>query len=141
MKIQKADPAARRKSLRIAGFAGLGLLALLVGGLVLGLDTREFPGAIAGYLVAAPRRGMIVISIGVAPIALFAIYLFVFGARVIRARRFPLPGQAVTRDTPIREGRAAIARARLLQTLAALLLLAALALPVIFARLLSLLAT
>lgn len=140
MKIQKADPAARRRSLLAVGIAGLVLFALLVGALLLGLDRRELAGAIAAHLLAAPRHGVALVSIGVAPVALYAIYMLVFGARVIRARRFPLPGQAVVRDTPIREGRAAVARGRLLQILAALLLLASLALPLIFARLLNSLA-
>ncbi len=137
MKIQKADPGARRKSLLFVGFVGIVLLALLVAGPLLGFDARDRLEAVAALILAAPRTGVIATAIGVAPIVLFAIYLFVIGARVIRAERFPLPGQAVVRDTPIREGRAAIFRGRVLQVLAVLLGLTAAALPIVLARVLA----
>ncbi len=133
MKIQKADPAARRKSLLIVGLAGI---VLLVAGLLFGFDEPDRIDAIAGLILESPRIGVIAMAVGAFPIVLFAIYLFVVGARVVRAERFPLPGQAVVRDTPIREGRAAIFHGRVLQALAVLLALAAAALPVILARVL-----
>ncbi len=133
MKIQKADPAARRKSLLIVGLAGI---VLLVAGLLFGFDEPDRIDAIAGLILESPRIGVIAMAVGALPIVLFAIYLFVVGARVVRAERFPLPGQAVGRDTPIREGRAAIVHGRVLQALAVLLALAAAALPVILARVL-----
>lgn len=55
---------------------------------------------------------------------------------MIRVERFPLPGQKVVRDTPVREGRAAIVHGRVLQALAVLLAVAAAALPVVLARVL-----
>lgn len=133
MKIQKADPTARRKSLLAAGLAGI---VLLVTGLMFGFGASDRVDAIAGFILESPRTGVIAMAIGALPIVLFAIYLFVFGARVIRAERFPLPGQAVVRDTPIREGRAAIVHGRVLQALAVLLAVAAAALPVVLARVL-----
>ncbi len=133
MKIQKADPAARRRSLLFVGLAGI---VLLLAGLVFGFDSTDRIGAIAEIILESPRRSVIAMAVGAVPVVLFAIYLFVIGARVIRAERFPLPGQAVVRDTPIREGRAAVVYGRVLQALAVLLMLAAAALPVVLARVL-----
>ena len=109
---------------------------LLVAGLAFGFGSTDRIDAIARFLLESPRAGVIAMAFGAVPIVLFAIYLFVFGARVIRAERFPLPGQAVVRDTPIREGHAAIVHGRVLQALAVLLALAAASLPVVLARVL-----
>lgn len=138
-KIQKADPADRRKALIVVGIAG-GLCALpLVAALFGALDLRARLDAAAAQFVASPPAGVAAMSVAVVPLVLFALYLVVFGARVIRAGRFPLPGQRVVRDTRIREGRAATVHGRVLQVLGILLGLAALSLPVIFARMLALL--
>jgi hypothetical protein len=45
-------------------------------------------------------------------------YLFTFGRRVVRAQRFPPPGQSVVRDTKIILSNEAVRRGRVLQCLA-----------------------
>jgi len=74
-----------------------------------------------------------------APLIAFAVYLWFFGGRVVRAQRFPLPGQRVIRDTPILEGQAATARGCGLKVVAVLLCVAAIVLCSMFWRLVSML--
>jgi Flp pilus assembly pilin Flp len=62
--------------------------------------------------------------------------LFRYGSRVAAARRFPLPGERVVRDTRVRNGAAAVSYARILQLLSLLLCGGAAALPVMFWRIL-----
>lgn len=57
----------------------------------------------------------------ITPILFLAHHLDQFARRVSAAKRFPPPGQAATRDTPILEGRPAVRRARIIQVLASLL--------------------
>jgi hypothetical protein len=52
------------------------------------------------------------------PLAGAALHLWSLGARVVRAARFPPPGLAVVRDTPVLTGEKAVVRGRLLRGLA-----------------------
>jgi len=67
------------------------------------------------------------------PLLGLSIYLMVLGQRIVRARRFPLPGMAVSRDTPVVRDAAAVARGRLLQAMAGVLLIMGLAVCVLVA--------
>ena len=60
----------------------------------------------------------------VSPPAGFGVYLWSFGRTVVRTKRFPPPGVAVIRDTPILQNQDAYRRGRLLQILAVLLFVA-----------------
>jgi hypothetical protein len=60
-----------------------------------------------------------------APLAGFAAYIWRLGARTLREERFPPEGFAVVRDVLVQRGAEARARGRLLQGLAAALLVAA----------------
>jgi hypothetical protein len=70
---------------------------------------------VSGVLLAAPLLG-------------FAVYLWLFARRVVRMQRFPPPGMRVVRDTSVLYGPSALARARLLQVLAGVLVALALGL-------------
>lgn len=75
----------------------------------------------------AGRPGMVLAAIAVlacVPLLGLAAYLWSVGGRVVRARRYPLPGSLVDRDTRVFHDRAAVRRGRLLQTLAVVFLLA-----------------
>jgi hypothetical protein len=71
----------------------------------------------------------------------FAAYFWRLGAKAVRAERFPPPGLATVRDTPIVRGPAARRRGRLLQSAAVALAVVAGAIPFLVWRLLSLVPT
>lgn len=71
----------------------------------------------------------------VAPLVAIAIWLWRLGARALAGDRFPPPGVAVIRDTPVLTGDAARRRARLAQSFAIFLLAAAGAMAILFWRL------
>jgi len=124
--IQKADPEARRRAILAVIFcAAVG--GLLIAGFDhfgepfrawLSSDTAETAGRarLAIYLSA------LVLSV---PLIAFAAYLWLLGARVLRAQRFPPPGFRVIRDTPVIGGPAAETRGQVIQVLALCLGLAA----------------
>ncbi|HZP92991.1 MAG TPA: hypothetical protein VFB20_08930 [Burkholderiales bacterium] len=123
--IERADLRRRRRVLAI----------VLVGaaiGVVLFWTFDRYRPVLEAWLDAAPsgsagRLGIILAAIAVlacVPLLGLAGYLWSLGRRVVRARRYPLPGSAVYRDTRVFRDRAAIRRGRLLQTLAAMFLLA-----------------
>jgi hypothetical protein len=131
-----ADPAARRRSLIIlAVCAGVGAL------LILGFG--RYREALLGWVVADPadasRRVSLVFlaSTGllVAPLFVFAAYLWSFGVKVIRTESFPPPGHRVVRDTPSLAGAEAIQRGRSFKTLAIFLAAAAAVLALLLWRL------
>lgn len=53
-----------------------------------------------------------------APLIGFAVYLWLLGARVLRAQQYPPPGFRVIRDTPVVGGPAAVTRGQVIQILA-----------------------
>ncbi len=117
--IQKADPAARRQAVPVI------VIGALAGALLLAaMERYRLP--LHDWLLSDPerftRRLGLVSYLAAAALALpllgFALYFWAFGVKVMRARRFPLPGQRVIRDTPVLEGRAAFARGRRLKVLA-----------------------
>lgn len=61
---------------------------------------------------------LVVATLLLVPLLTLAAYLWSVGAKVLRAREFPLPGHRVIRDTPVIVGEAAVARARQLKVLA-----------------------
>jgi hypothetical protein len=123
--IQKADAGARR---RAATRAAGGVVAFLL--LLAAVERYRLP--LHDWLLSDPERftqRLVLVSRAAAaalvlPLLGFALYLWAFGARVMRAGRFPPPGQRVIRDTQVLEGRAARARGRILKVLAACLGLA-----------------
>jgi hypothetical protein len=65
----------------------------------------------------------------------FGLYLFALGRRAVRAERFPPPGVAVIRDTPVLTGVQARRRGAFIQTIATVLVILACALAVVTFRL------
>lgn len=127
--IDKADRRARRLALALVG------VALLLGG-VLVFAFGDEQGAIQGWIATQLDQPggigatlMAVMVVAVLPVVVAGIYLIVWSGRSAREARFPPLGSAVLRDTRVFEGDAARRRARLLQVLAAILIAAALMLP------------
>jgi hypothetical protein len=120
--IQKADPAARRQALLVV------LCAAAIGGLLIsGFEHLRDP--FREWLLSEPsetaRRGKLAVYVSAfvlsAPLIAFAVYLWLLGARVLRAQQFPPPGFRVIRDTPVVRGPAAVTRGQVIQVLALLL--------------------
>jgi hypothetical protein len=139
--VQQADPGARRQAVWLL-VAGTVVGALLI----LAFERYEMP--LAKWIRADPREaahrltlalvaGGVVLS---APAALFAVYLWRLGGRVVRVQQFPPPGYRAIRDTPIVTGRAATLRGQLFRILAVCLGVASLFLWLMLLRLARLLA-
>lgn len=117
--IQKADPAARRQAVLVIAFA-----AAIGGLLIAGFEhIREpFREWLSLEPAEAARRAKLALYVSAfilsALVIAFAIYLWVLGARVLRAQQFPPPGFRVVRDTPVVEGHGATARGHVIQILA-----------------------
>ena len=117
--VQKADPETRRKAILVFIFA-----AALGGLLISGFDHIREP--FRAWLVSDPadtaRRARLALSVSIlvlsVPGIVFAIFLWLFGAKVLRAQQFPPPGFRVVRDTPVVRGPAAVTRGHAIQVLA-----------------------
>ena len=107
-KFYKADSAVRRNAMLTIFVAAL--LGPLVIYLFLNHSDSFFNWFISDASQLAPRLKLLLTIVAIfgalLPIAL-AVNLWLLGNRVIVARRFPLEGQSVIRDTLILEGRAA----------------------------------
>ena len=117
--IQKADPAARRQAVLLVIF-GMAVGALLIAGI------EHFREPFREWLLSEPaetaRRAKLAMYVSgfvvSAPVIAFAIYLWLLGARVLRAQQFPPPGFRVIRDTPVVGGHGAVNRGHAMQVLA-----------------------
>ena len=117
--IQKADPAARRQVVLMIVFA-TATGALLIAGF------EHFRELFHEWLSSEPaetaRRAKLAMYVSgfvvSAPVIAFAIYLWLLGARVLRAQQFPPPGFRVIRDTPVVGGHGAVNRGHAMQVLA-----------------------
>jgi hypothetical protein len=120
--VQRADPAARRLAVVLV-VAGALVGSLLIAGL------ERYRAPLYDWILSDPQhrwqrlRLLFLLSTGVLSVPLlgFAAYLWMLGGRVVRAQRWPPPGQRVVRDTPVLHGRAAVWRGRTLRVLAACL--------------------
>jgi len=117
--VRRADPAARRQAVLfvvVSAFAGVLL--------ILGYERYRIP--LRDWVLSDPgkfalRVKLVFLLSGAflaAPLVAFAIYLWSFGASVLRSHQFPPPGYRVIRDTPIIAGQAATSRGRGLKMLA-----------------------
>jgi len=126
IEIQRADPRARCRAAVVLA-VGMVVGALLI----LALD--HYQEVLKEWLVSGsePRAdriklALIVLAILMAvPLYGVAIYLWRFGGVVMGAQRFPPPGCAVVRDTPILVGPDALRRGRTFRTFAVVLVVAA----------------
>ena len=117
--VQKADPDARRRAILALIFAAA-LGALLISGF------DHFGAPFREWLTSEPaetaRRAKLALAVSIfvlsVPVIAFAIYFWLFGARVLRAQQFPPPGSRVIRDTPVVRGQAAVTRGHAIQVVA-----------------------
>ncbi len=129
MQIQNADTAARRHAIIVAA-----VLIILLGGALVALQSLGadwLANHISARPILLPAIGVLLIM----PVLVFAVYVFRKGGRVIRALRFPVPGDRIIRDTVVREGQAAVMVGRLMQLLSALLVICSLWIPWLLWRL------
>ena len=117
--IQKADPAARRQAILVIVFA-TAAGALLIAGFE---HLREpFHDWLSSEPAETARRAKLALYVSAfilsAPVIAFAVFLWLLGARVLRAQQFPPPGFRVIRDTPVVGGRGATVRGHVIQILA-----------------------
>lgn len=134
--IQKADPHARRQTRWLA------LVGMVVGMVLLWLLTRYRESLRvlvvehSDTLIDNPLLvglGMLVLM---SPVLGCGVYCWVLGRRIVKARRFPPPGMAVGRDTPVVRDGAAVARGRLVQAAGGVLVMAGLAVCILVAGIL-----
>jgi hypothetical protein len=119
IEVQRADAAARRHALVVV------VLGALTGALLL-VAFGRYRIPLRDWVLSEPEKLayraklVVLVSGGLlsTPLIAFALYLWSLGAKVLRAGRFPPPGQRVIRDTPIVSGRAAMSRGRRLKILA-----------------------
>ena len=120
--VQKADPAARRQALLVIVFAAA-TGALLIAGF------EHFREWLSSEPAETARRAKLAVYVSAfilsAPVIAFAIYLWLLGARVLRAQQFPPPGFRVILDTPVVGGQGAVTRGHAMQILAVFLGLSA----------------
>lgn len=130
-KIQKADPAARRRAVIVV----LVMLVLGASAIVafenLMIDFESWAEHNIDYLLDHTYLIFLVFLIMLLPAFGAGVYLLVFANRVALTQRYPPPGCAVSRDTVVIEGARAVQRARLIQFISVLLLCAAASIPVI----------
>lgn len=132
--LQRADPRARRNAVVVVA------VGTIVGLLAIAAYTHH-QSALEQWLVEpdAPvdllsRLRLLVVGVAVfvtMPSVGFAVYLWRMGARVIRAERFPPPGTAVIRDTPIVIGNKARRHGRRVQAAGVVIALTSVAMPVL----------
>ena len=111
MEIQRADATARRKALTI-------VLVSAVVALPLVFVADSYRDTLMEWMDDDPLpRARLVLTVGAVMTCVPALGLGLFlgrlGFRVRQTRRFPPPGMAVTRDTPVRTDAAALTVARI----------------------------
>lgn len=131
MAIQKADPRARRVALIVV--IATSIFGSLLLYLLLESDERLLPWLEANIDFLLANLWLVGLTgfIAVSPILAAAVYLFVYGRRIIRYERMPPPGYALVKATIIREGSQAVWRGRLLMVLATIVFIAALSVPIV----------
>jgi hypothetical protein len=133
MDVQRADP-----KLRVTAIAVV--IAALVLGAVLWVMLEQWFSALKQLPASAAQAQLLTAfawAFGSVCIAIIwlAVSFWRSGARVRRAAQWPLPGLGVVRDTPVLRGDAAVARGRLMQAGAVVLLLCAACVAVVAWRL------
>ncbi len=124
--IQRADPGRRRGVLLTA-------TVCIVVGAILGAAFLQYQQEFSAWLADTPPKSAERFALVLGAIALLtslpllgmALYFWMLGSRVVRARRYPPPGTPVVRDTPVLLERGAILRGRLLQACATVFVAAA----------------
>ena len=127
--IQKADPEARRKAIRMICVALiLGVCAIFAFEFFQG-DIRSWLEKNIDFLLEHTIVVFFESLLLISPVLAVGIYLLLLGNRTVRAQRFPPPGLAVARDTVVLEGPKGGRRGRIIQILSIFLLCMAGAIP------------
>lgn len=133
--IQRADPGARRRA-AIVVVVAMGVGAVII--LQFEELTRALDDSAAGNYDRAIGRLVALLKLVAGSMALtlflFAVWLWRLSARVHAAGRFPPPGHVVVRDVRVLKGAAALRRARVGYAVSVLLLIGAVAVPVLIWR-------
>jgi len=117
--VQKADPAARRQAVLVIVFATAAGALLIAGFDHFREPFREWLSSEPAETARRAKLAMYVSGFVVsAPVIAFAIYLWLLGARVLRAQEFPPPEFRVIRDTQVVGGHGAVTRGHVIQILA-----------------------
>lgn len=122
--VRQGNPRARSRELRLALIIFvLGLLAVVL--YLAQQDTLiawllSHTGTITNY----PWLVLIVMLLLMSPLIVFGGYLMQIGNRVLASEEFPPPGLVVARDTPVLRGADAVQRARLIQVMGLMLMIA-----------------
>lgn len=129
--IQRADPAARARALRLIA-AVLVVVGLLAAASIKFEDRLDpWTRAVAMDLVARPELLYIALFVVMLPLLGVSVYVFLQGRRIVVAQRMPYPGQKVIKDTPVISGSRAVQRGRIVQLIALVMGLFSLVLPFI----------
>lgn len=131
VEIQRADANARRRTVitlavAVLFSAGIGLLAERNQARL-----EEFFAEHADFLVNHPEVFALGFLVLMLPLFGIGIYFWRFGSTIVWAKRFPPPGVAVIRDTPVLYENAAVTRGRAFQAIAVVLISCGLAVPLI----------
>ena len=128
-KIQPADPGARRKSLWLLCVGTIIGTCVILAIEFFREDIQQWFQRNFEYLLENSIIVFFFSLVLMVPILVGEIYLLLLGNRTVRAKRFPPPGYAVVRDTPILEGARGLRRGRIMQALSLLLLISTAAIP------------
>ena len=131
-KIQKADPLARKKVIWILVFGSAFGIAVIASYRYFVNQIYEWIEENIELLTSNPELPFLFSLVVVSPLVLFSGYLFIYGHRAARAKRIPAPGYSVVRDTVVHTGTSALIRARIVQVLSLVLVLASVMIPVFF---------
>lgn len=127
--VRRADPEARKLAFIIVGVGAMVGVALILAAEKVRPSFEQWLVSNSGWLAQNPAAAAAVAGIAILPMAGVAIYLWRYAGKVVATERFPLAGQKVVRDTPVRFGPRAIRHGRILQSLAALVLAVSFAMP------------
>ena len=127
--IQKADPEARRKVIRVIFAAAiLGICAILL----FESFQEDFQSWLERNIDFLLENTIVVFLLSlllVSPVLGAGTYLLWLGNLTVRTKRFPPPGHALVRDTLVLEGPEGVRRGRIIQALSLFLLGSAGAIP------------
>ena len=142
--IQQADPGARRQAIVVLCVATLLGLSAILAFEYYQADFQSWLEKNIGFLAEHTILVFVGSVLLISPVLAVAIYLLLLGRRTVRGQRFPPPGYAVARDTPVLRDSQAIQRGYLIQMLSWLVLCCAGSIPFVlwylFRSLLALLA-
>ncbi|WP_299176529.1 hypothetical protein [uncultured Neptuniibacter sp.] len=130
--IQKADPKSRKLALLLV--AGLILLCLTL--LANGAKVKAWTETLTTKLIDHPVYIPLITFIAALPVLAASFYFYRMGREVVKQARFPLSGQPVIKDTPIKRGDSAVRLGNLIQVMSIIIITTAMILPLLIGYLL-----